>query len=77
MNKEEIKMPKVIYACEICGKQFMKKEAAESCEKFHTTVKQIKGYEFDCVDKAKYPKSIKCEMNDGKVITFYRHPFGK
>ena len=70
-------MPKVIYACEICGKQFMKQEAAENCEKSHVTVKQIKSYFYDVTDKSKYPKEIQCEMFDGKVITFYRHPNGR
>lgn len=65
-------MAKQVYQCECCGMLHTTKANAEKCEANHIIVKEVKEHVYDFTDKSKYPMTIKCEMSNGKVVSYYR-----
>lgn len=65
-------MPNQVWQCKYCNKIHKNRKDAEVCEGNHFGVKEIKGYEFMISHNDKYPKIIRCVMEDGKIVDYYR-----
>lgn len=69
-------MAKQVWQCKYCNKVHVSKTDAEQCESIHSGVKKVLAYEFEVGHNDKYPKSIKCLMENGETVVFYRSQVG-
>ena len=62
------------YQCDICHTEYANKTDATKCEKHHILPKTIKSVFAHpvTIEKTPYPRKIRVEMKDGKVVEYIR-----
>lgn len=64
---------RVLYQCEICGKEYQKESVALECESNHKKPKKVNNPIYDIKDnKPNYPESVNVIFDDGTSARYFR-----
>ena len=62
---------RVLYQCEICGKEYPKESIALKCENNHKKPEEVNNPIYDIKDKPNYPGSVNVIFDDGTSARYF------